>query len=74
MWHLVVAARYTPVMDDIRTDYPSLTLELIEEAFAYSVVHPEEIHRAIAANHDVLIAKEQAIMEEYEASLASKSA
>lgn len=74
VWHLVVAARYTPAMDDLLTDYPSLTPELIQEAFAYYAAYSDEINQAIAENHDVLIAEERAMMEEYEASLASKSA
>lgn len=68
VWHLVVAARYH---DDLLAGYPSLTAELIAEAFAYYVANRREVDRAIAQNHGVLIAEEQAIWAAHHIAVAS---
>lgn len=71
VWHLVVAARHTPMIGGLITDYPSLTAELIEETFAYYAANRAEVNKAIAQNHGVLIAEEQAIRAVHPIAVAS---
>jgi len=53
--NIVVAARYTPEIDDLLRDYPHLTREEIEEAFAFYRDHRAEIDRYMAENDAALI-------------------
>ncbi len=52
---IVVAARYTPKIDDLLRDYPHLTQEEIEEAFAFYYDHRAEIDGYMAENDAALI-------------------
>ena len=52
---LVVAVRYTPTIEELLRDYPHITREEIEEAFAFYNDHRAEIDRYIAENDAALI-------------------
>jgi hypothetical protein len=53
---LVVAKRFTPAIEELLSDYPHLTREEIEEAFAFYEDHRAEIDRYIAENDAAMIA------------------
>lgn len=52
---LVVAVRYTPTIEELLRDYPHITRQEIEEAFAFYRDHRAEIDRYIAENDAALI-------------------
>ena len=53
--NIVEAARYTPKIDDLLGDYPHLTQEEIEEAFAFYRDHRAGIDRYMAENDAALV-------------------
>jgi uncharacterized protein (DUF433 family) len=48
--NIVVAIRYTPTVEELLEDYPTLSRDAIEEAFAFYDDHRAEIDRYIAEN------------------------
>ena len=52
---LVVAVRYTPTIEELLRDYPHITREEIEEAFAFYEDHRAEIDRYIEENDAAII-------------------
>jgi uncharacterized protein (DUF433 family) len=48
--NIVVAIRYTPTVEELLEDYPTLSRDAIEEAFAFYDNHRAEIDRYIAEN------------------------
>ena len=53
--NIIVAARYTPTVEELCMDYPHLTREEIAEAFAFYADHRAEIDRYIAENDAALV-------------------
>jgi uncharacterized protein (DUF433 family) len=53
--NIVVAIRYTPTIEELLEDYPTLSRVAIEEAFAFYDDHRAEIDRYIAENDAALI-------------------
>jgi uncharacterized protein (DUF433 family) len=54
--NIVVAIRYTPTVEELLEDYPTLSRDAIEEAFAFYDDHRAEIDRNIAENDAAMTA------------------